>query len=112
MIPFCGGRHILASDLLLLHHLGHLLAVPFLPDEYLSYGVIQLFKILPKLLAYFFIEFPDYIFQSSISALELFSATVLPNSSIERVSASRRLLLSLWASSAVRLSLSMRSLLS
>src|SRR5215472_11721733 len=58
------ARNGQSSVQVLLHHLGHLLAVPFLPDEYLSYGVIQLFKILPKLLGYFFIEFPDYIFQS------------------------------------------------
>ena len=86
--------HVLAGDLLLIDHLGPLLSVSFLPDVELSNHFVQLLEILARLLGSFFVELTDDIFQCFNGVLELFSATVLPNSSNERVSIARRLLLS------------------
>ena len=45
--------HILAGDLRLIVHLGHLLSVSFLPDEELSKHSVQLLENLAKSLVFF-----------------------------------------------------------
>jgi hypothetical protein len=81
LVPFRGRCHVLAGDLLLVDHLGHLLSVSFLPDEDLSKRFIQLLEILAKPFGSFFVEFTNDIFQSvnqRTARLRLTSAIRLP----------------------------------
>jgi len=81
LVPFRGRCYVLAGDLLLVDHLGHLLSVSFLPDEDLSKRFIQLLEILAKPFGSFFVEFTNDIFQSvnqRTARLRLTSAIRLP----------------------------------